>query len=112
MPDAILVAAHVGGVVRLLVITTGFRFFMENPEFVRIISREALDDGANLGIDLATRRICVVKSTNHFFAEFGPIAEEVLYTDAPGAIPRDFARIPYTRIPRPIWPLDADPWAA
>ena len=35
-----------------LVITTGFRFFMENPEFVRIISREALDDGANLGIDL------------------------------------------------------------
>lgn len=35
-----------------LVITTGFRFFQENPEFVRIISREALDDGANLGIDL------------------------------------------------------------
>ncbi len=35
-----------------LVITTGFRFFVENPEFVRIISREALDDGANLGIDL------------------------------------------------------------
>jgi AcrR family transcriptional regulator len=35
-----------------LVITTGFRFFMENPEFVRIISREALDGGANLGIDL------------------------------------------------------------
>lgn len=35
-----------------LVITTGFRFFEENPEFVRIISREALDDGANLGIDL------------------------------------------------------------
>jgi TetR/AcrR family transcriptional regulator len=35
-----------------LIITTGFRFFQENPEFVRIISREALDDGANLGIDL------------------------------------------------------------
>lgn len=35
-----------------LVITTGFRFFQENPEFVRIISREAIDDGANLGIDL------------------------------------------------------------
>lgn len=35
-----------------LVITTGFRFFQENPEFIRIISREALDDGANLGIDL------------------------------------------------------------
>lgn len=35
-----------------LIITTGFRFFQENPEFVRIVSREALDGGANLGIDL------------------------------------------------------------
>lgn len=34
------------------VITTGFRFFQENPEFVRIVRREALDGGANLGIDL------------------------------------------------------------
>lgn len=35
-----------------LVITTGFRFFQENPEFVRIVRREALDGGAHLGIDL------------------------------------------------------------
>jgi AcrR family transcriptional regulator len=35
-----------------LIITTGFRFFEANPEFVRIVSREALDGGANLGIDL------------------------------------------------------------
>lgn len=34
------------------VITTGFRFFEGNPEFVRIVRREALDGGANLGIDL------------------------------------------------------------
>jgi microcystin degradation protein MlrC len=67
---------------------------------------------ANLGIDLAKKRMVVVKSTNHFFAEFGPIAEEVLYVDAPGAIPRDFTKIPYTRIQRPIWPFDADPWAS
>ena len=63
-------------------------------------------------IDLAQRRVVVVKSTNHFYASFGKVAEEVLYMDAPGPLPRDFLRLPYTRIPRPIWPLDADPWAA
>lgn len=34
------------------VITAGFRFFMENPEFVRIARREALDGGQHLGFDL------------------------------------------------------------
>lgn len=34
------------------VITAGFRFFEENPEFVRIVRREALDDGHHLGFDL------------------------------------------------------------
>ena len=66
----------------------------------------------NLGIELAERRTVVVKSTNHFYASFGPIAAEVLYTDAPGALPRDFTKLPYTRIQRPKWPLDPNPWAA
>lgn len=35
-----------------LVITTGYRFFEENPEFVRIVRREALDGGSHLGMDL------------------------------------------------------------
>lgn len=35
-----------------LVITTGFRFFQENPDFVKMIRREALDGGQHLGIDL------------------------------------------------------------
>ncbi|BBK44092.1 microcystinase C [Allostella vacuolata] len=66
----------------------------------------------NLDVDLANRRIVAVKSTNHFYASFSKVAEEVLYMNAPGALTLDFRTIPYTRIQRPVWPLDADPWTA
>lgn len=36
-----------------LVLGAGFRFFAENPDYVRLMRREAIDSGAHLGIDLA-----------------------------------------------------------
>ncbi|MGH7066847.1 MAG: M81 family metallopeptidase [Acetobacteraceae bacterium] len=63
---------------------------------------------SNLGIEPRERRILVVKSTNHFMAAFGPIAHQVLYVDSDGPLDRDYRRIPYSRIMRPIWPLDAE----
>jgi microcystin degradation protein MlrC len=61
---------------------------------------------SNLGIDPCARKLLVVKSTNHFMAAFGPIAKKVIYVDSDGPLARDYRRIPYTRVNRPIWPLD------
>jgi microcystin degradation protein MlrC len=61
----------------------------------------------NVGVEPTERRLVVVKSTNHFMAAFGPVAKKVIYIDSDGPIPRDYRKIPYTRIQRPVWPLDA-----
>lgn len=62
----------------------------------------------NLGIDPTARSILVVKSTNHFMAAFGPIAKRVLYVESDAPLSRDYRKIPYTKVARPIWPLDAE----
>jgi microcystin degradation protein MlrC len=64
---------------------------------------------SNLGIDLAAKKIVVVKSSNHFHAAFAPIAAGVLYVDCGGPYPPDPAKIPYRKIRRPIAPLDPNP---
>jgi microcystin degradation protein MlrC len=58
----------------------------------------------NMGIDPGARKLLVVKSTNHFRAEFERIAAEILYV----APPNVFTNVPFTRIRRPKWPLDPD----
>lgn len=65
-----------------------------------------LDLFTGQGVSLDDKRLVVVKSTNHFHAAFAPIASQVLYCDAGGPIPRDHRKVPYTRVQRPIWPLD------
>jgi microcystin degradation protein MlrC len=62
----------------------------------------------NVGVEPTEKKLLVVKSTNHFMAAFGPIAKKVLYIDSDGPIPRDYRRIPYTKVQRPIWPLDEE----
>jgi len=63
---------------------------------------------SNVGIDPLARKILVVKSTNHFMAAFGPIAKRVIYVDSDAPLARDYRKIAYTKVRRPIWPLDAE----
>lgn len=64
----------------------------------------------NLGIDISAKKIVVVKSANHFRAAFEPVARHILYVDCEGPYPSDPRKIRYTKIRRPIFPLDPDPW--
>lgn len=64
----------------------------------------------DLGIDLASKTVVVVKSSNHFHAAFAPIAASVLYLDSGGPYPADASKIPYTKVKRPFSPLDPNPW--
>jgi microcystin degradation protein MlrC len=78
-------------------------------EVVLISNRQqalGLELFTNLGIDPRTKKLVVVKSTNHFMAAFGPIAKKVIYVETDGPLSRDYRKVPYTRIHRPIWPID------
>lgn len=68
------------------------------------------DGMEQLGIEPAAYRGIVVKSIQHFYAGFAPIASKVLYVSAPGAIPRDYANIPYKVFSDPYWPKVDDPF--
>ncbi len=58
------------------------------------------------GMDVWSKRLVVLKSTHHFYAGFHERAAAIIYCDTPGALNGDVAARPYTRIRRPIWPLD------
>lgn len=64
----------------------------------------------NLGIDLSKKKLVVVKSSNHFYAAFSKIAAKIHYLDTGGPYPSDVTKIPYTKLRRPIAPLDPNPW--
>jgi microcystin degradation protein MlrC len=71
----------------------------------------APDGFTGIGCTLADKKMVVVKSIQHFYACFAPIAAEIRYVMAPGAVPPDFASIPYTKLATPFWPRVDDPFA-
>jgi microcystin degradation protein MlrC len=65
-----------------------------------------------LGVDPATKKVVVVKSMQHFHAAYAPIASEVVYVAAPGALVPDWSLLPYTKVDKAQWPFVADPHGA
>jgi microcystin degradation protein MlrC len=62
----------------------------------------------NVGIDPRAKTLLVLKSSNHFMAGYGSFIAGVVHAHSDGLLRRDDVRlIPYTRVARPIWPLDA-----
>jgi microcystin degradation protein MlrC len=66
-----------------------------DPEMIRAV-----------GIDPLAERLLVVKSSVHYRAAFEPIARAILEVDAPGLSSSSLGRFAFTRVRRPIFPLD------
>lgn len=77
------------------------------------VRSQALDPEAftKLGVPLSDKRMIVVKSIHHFHAKFAPLASQVVYVAAPGALDSRFEALAYTKRPLNYWPRVPDPWA-
>ena len=63
-----------------------------------------------MGIDPKSRKILLIKSTNHFYDSFSRIASEIIYCAAGKPYPNTPATTPYRKAPRNIWPMVENPW--
>ncbi|WP_342365337.1 M81 family metallopeptidase [Allopusillimonas soli] len=59
-----------------------------------------------MGCDLDTKKIVVVKSAQHFHASFSKIAHHIIYVGGQGVATPDWWTLSYEKIRKPKWPLD------
>ncbi|WP_442593577.1 M81 family metallopeptidase [Parapusillimonas sp. JC17] len=57
------------------------------------------------GIDLAAQKFIVVKSSQHFYADFSKVAAQVIYLGTPGSVTSDISTLPFKKLVYPKWPL-------
>jgi microcystin degradation protein MlrC len=79
-----------------------------NSKRTQCLSRDCF---TKLGVDPSTKKVVVVKSMQHFHAAYAPIASEVVYVAAPGALVPDWSLLPYTKVDKKQWPFVTDPHA-
>lgn len=95
-----------------LVLEAGFQYFVDNPEYVRLVRREAIDGGGHLGIDLAgVLRPMFDKAVDYFRREMArgtfrnQDAQQLLLTGY-GALLSYFSDAPFLEGLLDIDPLD------
>lgn len=66
-----------------------------NSQRTQVLSPDVF---SNLGINPQEKSLLIVKSTQHFYAGFAPIASKIIYMAGPGSIPPIFKEIPYKRV--------------
>jgi microcystin degradation protein MlrC len=63
----------------------------------------------NFGIPVEQRRVLVVKSSQHFYTSFAPLADQVLYVQTAGGL-GDVRSIAYTKRDARFWPRIDNPF--
>jgi microcystin degradation protein MlrC len=87
-------------------------------QVVVISKRQQLIDPAQLDalqVDLSQVRVLVAKSRGHYRAAFDEFTrtDRMLDVDCPGLTTPNLKTLPWTRMPRPIFPIDDDvTWTA
>jgi microcystin degradation protein MlrC len=67
-----------------------------------------LEQLRSVGIEPTQRQIIVVKAAIAWRAAYEPIATEIIEVDTPGVTSTDLSTFTFTRLRRPIYPLDPD----
>ena len=72
--------------------------------------QEPFDVGifTHAGIDPAAKKFILIKSKQHFLAGLGTLAKHIVMVAGPGVCGSDFSQFNYTKLERPIYPLDVD----
>ena len=90
---------------RMAVLVVGGVEIVVAQRRIQLLDREML---RCVGIDPALRKLIVVKSAVHFWADFKDIAEKIFDADTPGIHRPDFTRYRYNNLRRPVYPLEQE----